>query len=118
MRPYGLRKHDELEYSALGPPSRVRNIHSITRTKARRLLHKQGRNDNKKELTMADETTKSDGPPAQNSGGNCPYCGQHFDGDLTAHLGTCGSGPYEHKSELGNLVGEVPPKEDDGGFSY
>ncbi len=51
MKPYGLRKHDELEYSDLGPPTRVRPIHSKTRKKARRLLHKQGRNDAKKTLS-------------------------------------------------------------------
>jgi hypothetical protein len=46
MVPYGRRKHDELECVG-GPPSRERKLKSTNRRASRRLLHKQGRNDNK-----------------------------------------------------------------------
>lgn len=46
MKPYGRRKHDELEYIG-GPPSKCRKITSKHRTASRRILHKQARNDSK-----------------------------------------------------------------------
>lgn len=52
MKAYGLRKGDELEYPVLGPPSRDRKMTSDHRKKARRLLHKQARNDAKNQLRL------------------------------------------------------------------
>ncbi len=48
MKPYGRRPIQET--SELGPPSKVGKIKSKNRKTARRLLHKQGRRDAKKEL--------------------------------------------------------------------
>jgi len=48
MKPYGLRKHDDLIEH--GPPSRVDKIKAKQRKESRRLLHKQARNDVKKDL--------------------------------------------------------------------
>jgi hypothetical protein len=50
MKAYGTRKGDELEYRDLGAPSRERKTTSKVRTRARRRLHKQGRNDGVKLL--------------------------------------------------------------------
>ena len=50
MQAYGLRKGDELETRDLGAPSRHQKSTSCFRKKARRLLHKQARNDEKKTL--------------------------------------------------------------------
>jgi hypothetical protein len=50
MKAYGLRKGDELEYAALGAPSRDRKMTSKHRKVARRLLHKQARNDTKNQM--------------------------------------------------------------------
>ena len=52
MKAYGRRPHDELEYRDLGAPSRERKTTSKVRKSARRVLHKQGRNDGKKEVDM------------------------------------------------------------------
>lgn len=49
MRPYGLRKYDELECFG-GPPTRERKLKSGNRQTSRRRLHKQGRQDSQKEL--------------------------------------------------------------------
>ena len=51
MKPYGRRKHDELGYRDLGAPSAVYKATSKVRKSGRRLLHKQARNDAKKELS-------------------------------------------------------------------
>ena len=48
MKAYGDRRFWELEDFA--PPTRIANCHSKHRKESRRLLHKQGRNDAKKEI--------------------------------------------------------------------
>ena len=48
MKPYGLRKHDETEDH--GPPSKIGKLKAKHRKESRRLLHKQARNDAKKEV--------------------------------------------------------------------
>lgn len=48
MKPYGLRKHDDLDEK--GPPTRVGSLKSSNRKSSRRLLHKQARNTAKKEI--------------------------------------------------------------------
>ena len=47
MKPYGLRPNDEAEDN--GPPSKVGKVKSKNRKTSRRLLHKQGRQDGKKQ---------------------------------------------------------------------
>jgi hypothetical protein len=54
MKAYGRRKNDDLVYN-FGPPSREKKHTSKFRQSSRRLLHKQGRNDNRKELAAAVE---------------------------------------------------------------
>jgi len=50
MKAYGRRRHDELEYSDLGAPSKERKLYSNTRRAGRRILHKQARNDAKMDI--------------------------------------------------------------------
>lgn len=58
MKAYGRRKGDELE-SFGGPPSSEGKLNSKSRREGRRLLHKQGRCDNKKAL-KEEETDRED----------------------------------------------------------
>jgi hypothetical protein len=48
MKPYGRRSSDDTDEQ--GPPSKIGKIKSKNRKTSRRLLHKQGRQDAKKEL--------------------------------------------------------------------
>ncbi len=50
MTAYGRRKGDELETKPLGAPTRQQKLRSANRRAARRILHKQARNDAKREL--------------------------------------------------------------------
>ena len=53
MKPYGLRKGDELEYSNMGAPSRHRKISSNSRKTSRRFMHQNARRNAKKDITNA-----------------------------------------------------------------
>lgn len=50
MKAYGRRKYDDLTVCYLGAPSKHRKNRSTVRKRSRRLLHKQARNDAKKDL--------------------------------------------------------------------
>ena len=50
MKAYGRRKGDELETDPLGAPTRHQKMRSGRRRAGRRILHKQARNDAKREL--------------------------------------------------------------------
>lgn len=51
MKAYGRRRGDDLFSDPLGAPSRYQKLRGKNRTINRRLLHKQARNDAKKEIT-------------------------------------------------------------------
>jgi hypothetical protein len=50
MKAYGRRKRNELEYPRFGAPSKHRRVKRVNRKRARRILHKQARNDTKQIL--------------------------------------------------------------------
>ncbi len=50
MKAYGYRRGDDLTYKPTGAPTRHQKMTGRNRTIARRLLHKQARNDAKRDL--------------------------------------------------------------------